>query len=213
MNAEPESIKLLGQHRRGEQFEVGGHRFVDFLSHGTVLEDCTVTIRSSSRGVVFHGATLRRCLIQAKRRFMNFSWHDVLLEECVFKGWFVGCDFGPRPDAYVDHPHGIVSGCDFSQAHVHTCRFFRSEMARLKLPKWPSFTILEPEKNAADWLSIPFPESYRQVEQKLIAEAVPEYRVEGVVAACEHAGEIAKKHRVSIEEIKALVSGRLYILL
>lgn len=213
MNAEPDCIKLLGQHRRGESFEVGGHRFVDFLSHGTVLEDCTLVSRASSRGVVFHGAILRRCLIHAKRRFTNFSWHDVVLEECTFKGWFVGCDFGPRPDAYADQPQGAVSGGDFSQAQLHACRFFRSEMAPLKLPRWPCFTVLEPEKNATDWLSIPFPDSYRRVEQKLIAEADPDYRVDGVVAACEHAGEIAKKHDVSVEEIKALLSGRSYILL
>ena len=213
MNAEPECIKLIGQHRQHDAFEVGSHRFVDFLSHGTVLEECTLTIRGLSRGVVFHGATLRRCLIDAKRRFMNFSWHDVVLEECSFKGRFVGCDFGPRPDAYAAPPHGAVSACDFSQAQLHLCRFFRSEMARQMLPRWPCFTILEPETNAADWLAIPFPESYRRIEQRLIAEAVPEFRVNGVVGACEHAGEIAKKHDVSVDEIKALISGRSYIVL
>lgn len=71
--------------------------------------------------------------------------------------------------------------------------------------------ILAPEKNAADWLSIPFPESYRNVEQRLIAEAVPEYRVEGVVAACENAKEIAKKHKISVDDIKRLIAGRSYI--
>src|SRR5688500_14848772 len=123
MNAEPDCIKLLGQHRRREAFEVGGHRFVDFLSHGTVLEDCTLTIRGSSRGVVFHGANLCRCTIQAKRRFTSFSWHDVVLEECTFKGWFVGCDFEPRPDAYPDQPQGSISASDFSQSQLHACRF------------------------------------------------------------------------------------------
>jgi hypothetical protein len=213
MDTEPDCIKLLGQHRRGESFEVGGHRFVDFLSHGTVLEDCELTIRGSSRGVVFHGATLRRCQIHAKRRFSNFSWHDVVLEECAFQGWFVGCDFGPRPDTYPDHPQGAVVANDFSLAQLHACRFFRTKMSHLKMPTWPCFTVLEPEHNAADWLSIPFPDSYRRVEQQLIAEIVAEYRVEGVVAACEHAGEIAKKHAIAIDEIKELVSGRSYILL
>jgi len=213
METEPDCIKLLGARRRGETFEVGGHKFVDFLSHGTVLEDCTLISRASSRGVVFHASVLRRCLIHAKRRFTNFSWHDVILEECQFKGWFIGNDFGPRPDAYPDKPQGVASGCDFSHAQLHMCRFFRSEMTTQRLPKWPCFTVLEPERNAADWLSIAFPESFRRGEQELVAEAVPDFRVEGVVARSQHAGEIAKKHGVTVDEIRALVSGRSYIVL
>lgn len=213
MEPEPDCIKLLGEHRRGEAFEVGGRQFVDFLSHGTVLEDCTITSRASSRGVVFHGAVLRRCLIQAKKRFTNFSWHDVILEECQWKGWFVGNDFGPRPDAYPAGPAGTVSACDFSGAQLHMCRFFRAEMAAQRLPQWPCFTVLEPEANAADWLSIPFPASYGRVEQMLIAEAVPDFRVQGVVAATQHAGEIAKKHSITMEQVKSLVSGKSYIVL
>lgn len=210
---EADNLKLLGEHRRGEVFDVGGHRFVDFVSHGTILEECTLRISGSSSGVVFHGGIFRRCLIQTRRRFQNFSWHDVVLDRCVFKGWFVGCDFGPRPDAYPEHPRGEVSYCDFQQARLHQCRFFRSDPARIKLPPWPCFTVREPEQNAADWRAIPFPESYRQVEQALIAEAIPEYRVAGVSAACEHAGEIAKRHNISVDEIKTLVSGKSYIIL
>jgi hypothetical protein len=213
MNAKSDGIRLLGEHRRGETFEVGGHTYVDFLSHGTVLEDCTLISRASSRGVVFHGSVLRRCLIQTKRRFTNFSWHDVVLEGCTFKGWFIGNDFGPRPEAYPDQPQGAASACDFSQSHLHMCRFFRSEMELQKLPKWPCFTVLEPEQNATDWLSIGFPEGFRRVEQQLIAEAVPEFRVEGVVAASQHAGEIAKRHGITLDEIRTLVSGKSYIML
>jgi hypothetical protein len=211
MDVEPDCIKMFGEHRRGESIEVGGHRFVDYVSHGTVLEDCTLTVRGSLRGVVFHGATFRRCLMLPQRRFASFSWHDVVLDHCVFKGWIYGCDFGPRPDAYPTHPQGAVDDCDFSQARLHLCRFFRTDMARLKLPAWPCFTVLEPERNAADWLAIPFPDSYRRVYQLLIAEAVPDLRVHGVVACTEHAGEIAKKHGISVEAVKALVGGRSYI--
>jgi hypothetical protein len=211
MNTEPDCIKLLGERRRGETFEVGGHRYVDFLSHGTVLEDCTITIQGSSRSVVFHGATFRGCTIRAKRRFQHFSWHDVALDQCHFKGWFIGCDFGPRPDTYPDHPRGEVSCCDFGQARLHACRFFRADMSRITLPGWTCFTVLEPERNAADWLSIPFPDSYRRVEQQLIAQAVEGWRVEGVAADCQSATEVARKHDISAEEIKVLVSGRSYI--
>lgn len=149
MSTEPDCIKLLGEHRRGETLTVGGHRFVDFVSHGTLLEDCTLIIRGAARGVVFHGATFRRCVIQAKRPFTNFSWHDVRLEQCVFQCSLIGCDFGPRPDAYPDHPQGVVTACDFSQAPLHRCRFFRCDMAGQTLPPWPCFTVLEPEQHAA----------------------------------------------------------------
>lgn len=213
MNDEADCLKLLGQHRRGETFQVGNHRFVDYLSHGSVLEDCTIEIAGASRGIIFHGATLRRCEIKMKRRFTNYSWHAVRLEQCVFQGSIFGCDFGPRPDAYPNDPVGALISCDFSQALLHMCRFFRSEIDAIGLPEWPCFTILDPEENAIEWLSIPFPESYRQVEQKLIAEAVPEYRVKGVVAHCENASEIARMHKVSIDEIGALLRGRSYIVL
>ena len=209
--SEPDCIKLLGEHRRRESFDVACHRFVDFLSHGTVLDDCTITIRGSSRGIVFHGATLRNCRIVAQRRFANFSWHDVILQNCGFEGVFVGCDFGPRPDAYPQPPYGELTACDFTQAQVHNSRLFRSDMTQQRLPPWPCFTVLEPERNAADWLSIPFPESFR-IEQATIVEAVPEkYRVEGVVAVCEDAKEIAKKHKITLEEIKRCIEGRAYI--
>lgn len=208
---DPDCIKLLGEHRRNETFDVACHRFVDFLSHGTILDGCTIRICGSARGIVFHGATLRNCRIIAARRFAGFSWHDVILQNCVFEGVFASCDFGPRPDAYPNPPYGELSACDFNQARVQSSRFFRCDMAKQKLPTWPSFTILEPEKNAEDWLAIPFPESYRNVEQRLIAEAVPEYRVEGVVAACENATVIAKKHRITAEEIKSLIAGKSYI--
>lgn len=208
---EPDCLKLLGEHRRGEAFDVAGHRFVDFVSHGTVLEDCTVRIRGSARGIVFHGATLERCRIESRRRFVGFSWHDVILDRCVFTGQFLSCDFGPRPDVYPDHPAGRVLDCDFSQAQLHSCRFFNSDMRRIVWPKWPCFTVLDPEQNAKDWLSIPFPDSYRTVEQALIAEAVADFQVKGVIAACEHAGEMAKKHKVTPEEIHALIAGKSYI--
>ena len=85
-------------------------------------------------------------------------------------------------------------------------------MSSQKLPAWPSFTILEPEKNAADWLAIPFPESFRHVEQATLVEAVPpEYRVDGVAAACVSAAVIAKKHKISVAEIKNLIAGKPYI--
>lgn len=213
MSAGTDPIKLLGEHRRGEAFEVGRHRFVDFLSHGTVLEDCTVTLAGSARGVVFHGATLRRCTIRARRPFANFSWHDVVLDRCAFAGRFVGCDFGPRPDAYPAHPRGGVAGCDFQGAQLHECRVFRTDVGQLRLPRWPCFAVLEPERNAADWLSIPFPESFGRVEQPLIAEAVPAYRVAGVSAACQDAGEIARRHAIPVAEIRRLLDGRPYILL
>src|SRR4051812_25619481 len=211
MSADVGQVKLLGEHRRGEAFEVGGYQLVDFLSHGTVLEDCTVTIAGSARGVVFHGATLQRCTVRAERPFANLSWHDVVLDRCTFVGRFVGCDFGPRPDAYPDHPRGGVAGCDFGAARLHKCRVFRSGVGSLRLPRWPCFAVLEPERNAADWLSIPFPESFRRVEQPLIAEAAPEYRVAGMSAACQDAGEIAKRHAIPVEEIRRLLDGRPYI--
>ena len=80
MNAEPDCIKLLGEHRRRETFEVGGHRFVDFLSHGTVLEDCTLTIRGSSRGVVFHGYSPQL------RDSSEAAFHELLLARCAVAG-------------------------------------------------------------------------------------------------------------------------------
>src|SRR5262245_44162369 len=195
MNDAPDSIKILGEHRCGETLDVACHRFVDFVSHGTTLEECVINIRGAARGVVFHGATLRECTIKAKKPFTGFSWHDVVLDRCIFEGPFKGCDFGPRPDAYPDGPKGDVSACDFSSATV-SGRFFNSPTAEMIWPRWPCFTILDPERNAEDWLSIPFPESYRRIEQQLIVEAVPDWRVNGVVAACANASEIAKTHHV-----------------
>jgi hypothetical protein len=165
-------LKLLGEHRRGETFVVACHELVDFLSHGTLLEDCRIEIRGSARGIVLHGATLLHSTIHTTRELRNFRWHDVVLDHCTFQGRFPGNDFGRRADAYPDPPFGSVVGCDFSRARLHLCRFFSCDLAGMDLPPWPCVTLENLGARRDEWLALPLPSALR-IAQETLADTMP----------------------------------------
>jgi hypothetical protein len=207
MIADQGHIKLLGERRSGESLVVACHEYVDFVSHGTTLVDCTVEIRGSSRGIVFHGATLEQCVVHAKKEMTNYRWHDVKLTRCKFRGRYLGCDFGSRPDIYPDHPIGSAVDCDFSSAKLHLCRFFNCEMSRIQLPAWPCITILEPEKNCADWLAIKMPQELR-ITQQTVGETA-----KGEVAFVVDAEKWCRKCGVPVDAVRELVSAKSYVVM
>lgn len=200
-------VKLLGQHRRGETLVVACHDVVDYLSHGTVLEDCTIDVRGAARGIIFHEAALRRCAVHARRPFKNYSWHSVRLEGCTFRGNYVGCDFGPRPDAYPRHKLGAVSGCDFEATNLHQCRFFNVRMQDIRLPRWPCFTVLEPAANAGDWQQIPLPPGLGII-QRSVNRSLP-----GEVARVYSADELERTGEATADALRPLLAGKPYIVL
>jgi hypothetical protein len=211
MTDPPVNVKILGERRESCTIDVARSKFVDFLSHGTNLNHCRVNIHGSARGIVFHGATLQDCEIVAKRRFTGYDWGDVVLRRCRFVGVFDNCRFGPRYTVNRDGPHGVIEDCDFSSAKLGWCEFYNCDVSGITIPTWPTFVIDAPPANSEEWMSIPFPASYASIEQTMIAGLSPEIDQTGLVAVTQNADAIAKRHSITTEEIRALISGHRFI--
>jgi hypothetical protein len=199
-------LKILGESRRGETIDVArSGEWVDFVSHGSVLEDCRIVIHGSARSFVFAGATFRRCTIVAKRRLSNVRWTDVILDRCVLRGTCIGNEWGARPEAHMSEWRGGLAECDLRGAKLHLCEFYRCDLRSVALPRWPFFTILDPSENASDWLALPFTGRAR-----IMAEVVVAARP-GHVGSTLDGTILARDAGLSIEALRDLLAGRPYI--
>lgn len=77
---------------------------MNYLGHNLILENCTLIIETSAKGLVIAKTQFIDCEIIARKKLTNFRWHSTDLIRCKFEGIFSGNDFGFRENHV--HPMG-----------------------------------------------------------------------------------------------------------
>lgn len=124
------------------------------------LRNCTLVLKVPSRRLSIKQARFIDCTFEVKQELKNHQgWLAASLKGCRFKGSLTGCDFGHWPD-YMDLPwyqHGSIEDCDFTEARLDACRIIGGEPRRIRFPKWPCFTILDPVGRAHNLQELKWP--------------------------------------------------------
>jgi hypothetical protein len=191
------------------EFVVSDDVYINFLGPGLTLRRCKVVVRATSRNWQISGARFVDCAITAKRKQVNFQlWSAGHFERCTFTGHFYSNDFGNWGEYPGAHPmDGSVVHCDFSGAILNFCRFMRSDMATMTLPKWPSFTILDPRKHGRDFVARPWPDTMR-----IWAQCVAD-DLEICSALVYHASSLANRYGCTEGEIRDALEGSKWVVM
>jgi hypothetical protein len=136
-----------------ERLELSDKDSLYFLGHNLTLRHCTLVLGVPAKRFHVNETRLIDCVIEARRELKNFQWRKAHLKGCVFKGRFIGNDFGNWRDA----SEGSIEACDFSAAHVDQTRFLGCDARTLRFPLWPYFTFLEPARRWRELSAHPWP--------------------------------------------------------
>jgi hypothetical protein len=169
-----------------------------FLGPNLVVHDCTVTLRTTVRGLIISQTQFVRCQIVAKKKLSNFRWFNAFFSECRFSGTFSGCDFGRSPEDF--EPGGGIENCDFSEATLDACRILNSDVQTIKFPPWPCFTIVNPGSHAERINAIQWPGKTRT-----LAEVISSFEPE-TVAVTFFAKDAMLRYQVTEEELRKAIS-------
>jgi hypothetical protein len=172
-----------------------------YVGPDSEFRDSRIDIGISAAAWVLTKTRLINCDIRVKRQLTSFGFDGAYLERCRLRGRFVGCDFGRRDD-HADFPSffpeaGIVD-TDLSAARLDGCRFISCDLSTLKLPRWPFFTIREPEQVREQALKLPWPGSSHLILGS--GDDPP-----GTVAYTDDARQICKQFDVTEAELRAVV--------
>jgi hypothetical protein len=169
-----------------------------FLGPDLVLRECTILLRTTSRGLIISRTRFENCEVVAKKKLSSFRWFNAFFTGCRFSGTFHGCDFGHSPDDF--EPAGGIECCDFSGAALDACRVLNADVETIQFPPWPCFTIIDPGRLATQIQPIQWPGKMR-ILAELIASFEPE-----TVAVTFLATDAMKRYAVSEEDLRSAVS-------
>lgn len=122
-------MDINNQSLQGETINIASKEEFD-LRNGSVLKDCQITNRATSRNLLFLQSVIEGGIFDTKVRLNELRWLRVKLHGVTFKGKFVGNDFGTKAEIYENL--GEIRDCDFTEASVHLCRFFNCDIASNK---------------------------------------------------------------------------------
>ncbi|ATB29994.1 hypothetical protein [Melittangium boletus] len=171
-----------------------------WLGPNITLRRCTLVIGVEGRWLTLMSGRLIDCTIEAKREFNDARWTTMGLKGCRFKGRFSGNEFGYREEYQDPWKLGGMEDCDFSEARLDLCRFHSCDMETIHLPKWPSFTIVDPIKYGPELLSVPWPGDFTPVILQGPLKELPSTSALTFYAPAE-----AKRSGATLEEFKAAV--------
>jgi len=164
------------------------------------LERCTLSIKVPSKLIIFADpCDLVDCTIKVACTFANCQWWGkVACLRCKFLGRYKGNDFGKRDIFRRDmfKAYGSIEDCDFSDAKLDLCRFFNTDMSRVKLPKWPNVTVLNPSGLIGTYEKVQWRGGMKTIVG-VIADSPP-----GTDAITFFVPEIIKRHRCTEEDIR-----------
>ena len=154
-------MDINNQSLQGETINIASkENFV--LRNGSVLQDCQITNRATSRYLLFVQSVIEGGSFSTKVRLNELRWLRVKLHGVSFKGKFVGNDFGTRAETYENL--GEVRDCDFTEASVHYCRFFNCDIASNKFA--PNHIIIPQNASVSSrLLSLSWPENIRGIAE------------------------------------------------
>jgi len=190
-------IQLRDQELRNQPVDID-EKDTYFLGPDLVVRDCTVTLRTTARGLIISRTAFHNCEIVAKKKLSNYRWFNAFFSGCRFSGTFSGCDFGRSPEDF--EPGGGIQNCDFSEATLDACRILNSDVHTIKFPPWPCFTIFNPGSHAERIKAIQWPGKTR-----ILAEVIASFEPE-TVAVTFFAKDAIKRYQVSEEELRKAIS-------
>lgn len=166
----------------------------NYLGPDLVLQRCHLILRTNARALTITNVQLLDCQVEAKKKLVNFQmWCGAVIKGCTFRGQFVGNDFGHWTE---QHPNGSIENCDFSDAVLDGCRFMDCDIDSIKLPKWPCFTIVYPQRRRSELESLQWPGEVR-IWATVVAQSI-----EITAASVGHAPTLAKQFSCTEEELR-----------
>ena len=165
---------------------------VNILGPSLEMNGCKINSDCEAEAISIVGLKMYGGVFEQKRTLLNFHFEKAHFENVLFKGSYVGCDFG---DWELEERSSIIN-CDFSSALLDGCRFLRCDPKSIQFPKWPYFTIVSPCEARQYVLSHIWPEKVGLI-LGIYTDADPE-----CVAVTGDAERIAKKNKIKLIDLR-----------
>jgi len=178
---------------------------VNFLGPNLIIKNCNIISNCNSKALSFNDVKLVDTVFDSKVLLKNFEWNRVCLEGVTFIGHYSGCDFGSLKE--FDDEVGHVMNCNFSQTVLDGCRFMNCNPETIVFPKWPCFTILEPNRHSGELKLEKWPGDIGMIME--IFTDSPS----GTSAVTGYATEIVSQLGGGVEDFKAMLRQFDYVML
>lgn len=134
------------------------------LGPSLTLEDSVVDLRGCThRDLIMLGGELKRCEIRVPKKCRHINWTSFKMHQCKFLGDIMEHRFGNEVDLPTPSGGELVD-CDFSEAMIWDALFLGVDMKRLKMPSWPSITLLRENQTCAkDYGDISWPDDFGEL--------------------------------------------------
>lgn len=176
---------------------------INYLGPNLELCNCKVEIKVPTKDLVVSQVSMINCEIVFPKKTINYDWYRTKFGDCKFTGWISGHDFGYSPK--VRNSIGEVVNCDFTEAILDGCRFYKVEVKDVRLPRWPCFAVLNPFQEITRMRIEGGPVLKAMADTYEYSTATPDFIVE-------YASTIAERKGFSLESILEEVSGKDWII-
>lgn len=194
--------RLHGVNITGEHVIWNDRKNIYYVGPDSTFRDSRIDIAVSARGLIMNHTRFINCTIHVKRQLNNFPFCSMYFENCQLKGRFSGCDFG-RNDGHINlssyNPDAGIVNCDLTAAKLDGCRFINCDLSTLKLPRWPCFTICDPDRVYEQASALPWP----GLTSSILGE--PGEDPPGTVAVTWDARKLSREDDVSEDELRAVI--------
>ena len=112
------------------------------LGPGLILNSCILDSKIPADCMIIAGLTMISSNFNQHVELKDFHFENAHLNNVIFTGKFIGCDFGD----WDDTSKSSINNCDFKDCHLDGVRFLNADVDTIALPKWPHFFIRSPEK-------------------------------------------------------------------
>ncbi len=197
-----ENVIFKNQEIENERLELTDKNSLYYLSTDLTLKNCTVVLKVPASRLIIKQACFIDCTFEVEQELKNHqSWVYASFKGCRFEGRFRSCDFGHWPDYAQGSEHGSMEDCDFSEARLDMCRFHGCDMRTMRLPRWPSFTLLDPLRHAPELQRAQWPGLFGRVTVNHLQKNPP-----STVALTYYAPSAARFYETTEEELRAAIT-------
>lgn len=189
-------MKLRDQVLNSEVLELASDSS-SVLGPGLILNSCIVDSRVPAEYIIIAGLTMTDGNFNQQVELKDFHFENAHLNNVIFTGKFIGCDFGDWDDTSTSS----ISNCDFKDCYLDGVRFLNADVDTITLPKWPHFFIRSPEKcnPNIDTQSLP---KKLGITLNVYFDEEPECS-----AIVGNAQRLAEENEISIDEIRKILSS------
>lgn len=167
------------------------------LGPGLILNNCILDSRIPADCMIIAGLTMTGGNFNQHVELRDFHFENAHLNNVIFTGKFIGCDFGDWDDTSTSS----INNCDFKDCHLDGVRFLNADVDSIALPKWPHFFIRSPEKCDPNINIHGLPKKLG-ITLNVYFDEEPECS-----AIVGNAQRLAEENGISIDEIRKILSG------